>query len=67
MLFITFLYVKGFVIKSFQIYDELVPLFAHDHSDAFNEKTAHRAANSCDNWRGTDRVGKTYSPSGRHF
>ena len=33
MLFIKFLYVKGFVIKSFQICDNFVFLFVHNHVD----------------------------------
>jgi len=36
-------------------------------SNVFDEKTAHRAAKFCDYWWGSDRVGQTHSPFGRHY
>ena len=33
----------------------------------YDEKTAHRAAKFCDNWRGSDRVGETHSSFGRYY
>ena len=43
------------------------PSLSKEGSYTIDEKTTHRAAKFCDNWRGLNRVGETHSSFGRSY
>ena len=54
-------------LNSWCLENSLTPHSTKCEAMLLMKKTLHRAANFCDYWRGTDRVGKTYPSFGHYF